>query len=236
MDRAGQLNPIGALESGQVKRQVGLAGASFRAARKLSFNLDYEGASSDQAYFRTSLYNYHKARLRGRYQAFGALAFQTGYSVLSNRNPSPGIRYDFESRDFSLSAFWTPNGGKRFSLTGDYSRSALRSDIDYLVPQQLSLRERSLYRDNAHTASGLLDVVFPGYGGMAPKLTLGGSLFVSSGSRPTSYYQPLARLSLPLQKHVYWSTEWRWYGFGEQFSIYEGFRAHTLMTGMRLVR
>jgi len=121
-------------------------------------------------------------------------------------------------------------------MTAEYSRSTLRSDINYLVPQQLNLQERSFYRDNAHTATTLMDVVLPGYAGLMPRLSLGGSLFVSSGSRPSRYYQPLARLSLPLQKHVYWNTEWRWYGFGEQFYLFEGFRAHVFMTGLRLVR
>ena len=40
------------------------------------------------------------------------------------------------------------------------------------------------------------------------KLTFGGSLFVSSGSRPTRYYEPLARLSVPMGNHVSWNTEW----------------------------
>lgn len=234
--RAGSLSQAGLFESGEVKRQVGLAGINYRAAQKLSFNLDYEGASSDRAYFRTSLYNYQRVRMRGRYQLFGSLALQSSYSIYTNENPSPGVKYDFESRDFSVSAFWTPSGGKRVSLTGEYSRSALRSDINYLVPQALNAPERSLYRDNAHTATGVLAIALPGYGGMTPKLETGGSLFVSSGSRPTSYYQPLARLSLPIEKHVYWNTEWRWYGFGEQFYAREGFRAHTFFTGVRLVR
>ena len=50
------------------------------------------------------------------------------------------------------------------------------------------------------------------------------------------YYQPLARLSLPLGKHVYWNTEWKYYGFQEDFYLYEGFRTHVFMTGLKLVR
>jgi len=85
--RAGQLNPVGSLESSELKRQVGLAGFNLRMSQKLSVNADYEGASSDQAYFRTSLYNYHRARVRARYQALGSLALQANFSVYSNENP-----------------------------------------------------------------------------------------------------------------------------------------------------
>jgi hypothetical protein len=234
--RAGQLSQIGGLESGEVRQQVGLAGLTFRTTQKLSFNVDYEGASSSRAYFRTSLYDYHRARLRARYQALGSLAFQASASVFSNQNPSPQVNFDALSRYTSLTAFWTPGGGKRFSITADYMRSTLRSDIFYRTPSQLNLLAPSFYRDNAHTATTLVDLALPGYGGLTPKLSVGGSLYISSGSRPTHYYQPLGRLSLPLHKNVYWNTEWRWFGYGEEFYTFEGFRAHVIMTGLRLVR
>lgn len=234
--RAGQLSAIGELESSELKRQVGLAGFTVRPVKKLFLSADYEGGSSDSSYFRTSLYDYQKAKLRARFQAFGNLSLQAQFGFLSNENPSPGVNYDFYSRDTTVSAMWTPNGGKRLSLTADYSRSTMRSDISYRVPQQLSVFDRSFYRDNAHVASSLLDVVLPGSGAFKPRVSMGGSLFVSSGSRPTSYYQPMAKLSLPIEKHVYWNTEWRWFGFSEPFYSYEGFRAHAFMTGLRLVK
>jgi hypothetical protein len=234
--RAGQLNQFTGLEASELKRHVGLAGLTVRPLQKLYVSADYEGASSDRSYFRTSLYDYQKAKLRARYQLFGTLSLQAQMSFLSNENPSPGVNYEFFSRDTTFSAQWMPAGGKRISITADYSRSTLRSDINYLVPQQLSLPERSFYRDNGHTATTLVDVVLPGSGAFKPRISLGGSLFVSAGSRPTSYYQPIAKLSLPIQKHVYWNTEWRWFGYSEPFYAFEGFRAHAFMTGVRLVR
>jgi hypothetical protein len=78
--------------------------------------------------------------------------------------------------------------------------------------------------------------VLPGYAGLTPRFTVGGSLFISSGSRPTRYYQPLMRLSLPLQKYVSWNTEWKYYGYAEQFYLYEGFRAQVFLTGIRIAK
>jgi hypothetical protein len=43
-------------------------------------------------------------------------------------------------------------------------------------------------------------------------------------------------MSIPVGKHVYWNTEWRYYGFGEAFYLFEGFRANTFMTGLRVTR
>jgi hypothetical protein len=111
----------------------------------------------------------------------------------------------------------------------------LRSDIGYLSPQDLA-PQRSLYRDNSHAATALFNLAMPHGSHVAPKLTAGGSFFLSSGSRPSSYYQPIVKLWLPLGKNFNWFTEWRYYGYGEAFYLYEGFRAHLVITGLRLTR
>jgi hypothetical protein len=222
-------------ESGVLSRQVGLAGLTFRAGQRLSVNLDFEGASGDRAYFRTSLQNYRKARLRGRYQATPTLVLSAVFSILDNHNPAPTVNYEFQSHDASLAVLWTPANSKRVAFSGEYSRSALRSDIVYFVPQTLE-QARSFYRDNAHVASSLIDIVIPGIGAQPSRLSVGGSFFVSSGSRPTRYYQPLAKLSFPVHKGVSWVSEWRYYGFGEAFYAYESFRTHLISTGLRLSR
>jgi hypothetical protein len=43
-------------------------------------------------------------------------------------------------------------------------------------------------------------------------------------------------VSVPLHRNVIWNTEWQYYGFGEQFYYFEGFRTHVFMTGLRLTR
>lgn len=225
----------GGMESSDLRQNVGLAGIGFRTGLKFSANLDYEGALTDRAYFRTSLYNYQKMRAQARYQVLPSLALQANFSLLDNQNPTPGINYDFMSRQNSVSLTWTPAGGKRVSILGEYTRSTLKSNLSYLIPQLLSPAV-SLYRDNAHIANALVDVALPGYGGLTPRLAFGGSLFISSGSRPSSYYQPMARLSVPLHKNLSWNSEYYYYGYGELFYQFEGFRAHILQTGIRLSR
>jgi len=220
-------------ETSELRQHIGLAGINFRASQKLSANVDFEGATTDHAYFRTSLYNYQRMRARARYQLASKLALQAAFSLLNNQNPTAGINYDFLSRQNSLSAVWTPS--KRVSILGEYTRSTLRSNIGYLEPEFLTPRV-SFYRDNAHNASALVDLALPGYAKLTPRLALGGSLFISSGSRPTTYYQPLARLSVPLHKDLTWKSEYRYYGYGETFYQYEGFRAHLFQTGVTISR
>ncbi len=230
--RSGALNLAGT-ESGELKRHVGLAGVSFRPLKKLSFTWDYERGAGDRSYFRTSLYDHYKIRARARYQLLRSLLLAAGFSVLDNQNPTSGINYRFQSRSSTVSLNWMPQGGKIFSLLGEYSRSTLSSDLSFLDPLYRS-RERSYYWDNAHVASGMLDVSLPALAGTKGKISVGGSMFISHGSRPTDFYQPFGRVQMPVVKHVQWFGEWRWYGYSEPFYVYEGFRAHLFLTGLRL--
>jgi hypothetical protein len=145
------------------------------------------------------------------------------------------VGYDYLAHQESLSVLWSPAGGKKWDFEGSYSRSDLRSDIGYFSPQDLAM-QTSRYRDNSHTATALFNLNLPRVSRVSPKLTAGGSFFISSGSRPSSYYQPIAKLWLPLSKNLNWFTEWQYYGYGEAFYLYEGFRTHLVTTGLRLTR
>jgi hypothetical protein len=225
----------------RLRRNVGLGGVTFRASQKLSLKAEAEIGSSGGAYFRTSLYDYQKVRAQARYQALKTLNFAADFMALINNNPTPGVNYSFRTQQQSLSMFWSP--GRVVALEGSYTRSTVYSVIGYLDPGTLQ-PETSLYRDNAHIASALVDIKLPsrlvrgaskGTAGAA-KITAGGSFFISSGSRPTSYYQPLVKLLVPVGKHINWFAEWRYYGYGEVFSLYEGFRANLMTTGLRFTR
>ncbi len=231
--RAASLSQTGVLESSRLHRNVGLAGFTYRPSQRLSLNADYEGASSDHVYYRTSLNEYQRGSLSAKWQVASSLSLQARFRVLDNQNPAPDIRFDYRSRDNSVAISWTPKGAKRFSFMGDYDRATVRSDIQY-VDLPFYTPATSSYRDTAHQATAAMDIVLPRLTGA--KLTAGGSLFVSHGSQPTRYYQPLARLSIPLHKNVLWNSEWQYYGFGDQFYYFEGFRTHVLMTGVRLTR
>lgn len=220
-------------ERGELRRHVALAGANLRFAQKLNVNLDFEGSPGDRSYFRTSLHEYQRGRVRARYQLLPSLALSANFNVLQNRNPSPNVNYDFLSRQNTIAAHWTPAGGRRFGVLAEYTRFTLRSELSYLNPGTLD-RELSFYRDNGHAGTGLLDVTLPGSGGVQPKITVGGSLFASGGSRPTRYYQPLGRLSVPLGRRAQWYGEWRWYALSQPFYLFEGFRNHQFITGFKL--
>ena len=80
----------------------------------------------------------------------------------------------------------------------------------------------------------LAEIPLPGRGVFQPKLDFGGSIFYSTGTRPSRYYQPFGRFRLPLGEHVSWYGEWRWYGFTQPTFLFEGFRSNQIVTGFRL--
>jgi hypothetical protein len=67
------------LESSELRQNVALAGVTYRLSHNLSANLDFEGAWTSRAYFRTSLYNYQKMRAHARYRVAARLALQASF-------------------------------------------------------------------------------------------------------------------------------------------------------------
>lgn len=230
-----QNGSISGPEQASLRRNVGLGGIIYRPTKKILLTAEMEVASSGGVYFNTSLYDYQKVRTQARYQATGSLSVALDFTYLNNENPTPGINYSFRSQQEAASLYWAPSNGKVFSVQGSYSWASIRSDILFLVPQTLG-QATSDYSENAHTATALFNVNLGHWGVVAPKLTAGGSLFISNGTRPTSYYQPMAKLWVPMSKHTQAFAEWWFYGYGEAFYPYEGFGTHLAAIGLRYTR
>jgi hypothetical protein len=171
-------------------------------------------------------------RIRARHQLPASIQLGVNFRFLDNQSPESEGGYQFRDMDTSVSLLWTPQNGKRMTLTGEYSRTAIRSDLTFLVPQTLQ-PARSFYRDNGHTASAILDLVMPPVKGRVGHFTMGGTLFVSSGSRPTNYYQPVIGLRVPVAPQIEIFGDWRWYNYSQTFYLYEGFRNHQILAGLR---
>jgi len=218
----------------RLQRNIVLGGLTYRPNSKLSLTGDFEAGTSGSAYFPISLYDYQKFRIHGSYQLPGAINLSANVSWLQNTSPLPN-KNDFLSHAESLSLQWNPKGGKRFGFLGTWEHSILRSNIMYLVPQTLTPAV-SNYWESGHTITGLVTANLPKIFGSTPQFSGGGAFLLSAGSRATTYYQPVGKLSVPVGRHLAWNTEWRYYGFGEAFYLYESFRTHLITTGLRFTR
>jgi hypothetical protein len=232
LPQGGELTGI---EQAKLRRNVGLGGIVYRPIKKLLLTAEAEVASSGGVYFNTSLYDYQKVRTQARYQATSSLTLSLDFTYLNNSNPTPGIKYSFQSHQEAASLFWSPRNGKIFTFQGSYSFASLDSNIFYLVPSTLT-QATSIYDERANTATALVTVNLGHAGVFAPKLTAGGSLFISKGSLPTSYYQPMAKLWVPFSKHAQIFAQWWYYGYSESLASYEGFGTHLAAVGLRYTR
>ncbi len=218
----------------RLQRNIVLGGLTYRPFGKFSVTGDFESGTSATAYFPISLYDYQKFRIHSNYQLTGALSLSANVQWLQNTSPLPN-KDNFLSHAESMSMQWNPKGAKRFSFLGTWEHSTLRSNIFYLPPQTL-VPTISNYWESGHTITGLITAALPKVFGVEAQFSGGGSFLLSAGSRATSYYQPVGKLSVPINRHLAWNTEWRYYGFGEAFYLYESFRTHLITTGVRYTR
>jgi len=170
-------------EQGKLRRNVGLGGITFRPTSKLSLTGKRKWPQAAARTSRIVCTTTRRMRAKARYQATKSLSIFADFTLLDNQNPLAGANYKYQSQQESLSLLWMPKAAKNWSFQGSYSRSTMNSDVGYLDPEYL-IPLLSIYRDDAHTATALFSWNLPHYAKMAPKLTAGGSIFISSGAAP----------------------------------------------------
>ena len=221
-------------ENGKLRRHVGLAGAQFRPTQRVVFNADFEMSDGVKTYYRTGLQDYLKFRAQSRVTLPRNLFFNVNVNYLDNRNPDLNLYAKYTSSIESASLQWLPSS-HRISLIADYSHSQIVSNINYITIFPFNNANESRYMDNANSASMMAEIALPGKGVIQPRLSFGGSLVTTAGSRPSRYYQPQGKLLLPLHNHVQLYADWQWYALHQPFYYYVGFRALTIMTGIRFL-
>lgn len=213
---------IGSPTEARMNRHVALAGASWRLWKgRARLNADFEGSPGGQTYFRTGLQNYRKLSIQGRFKVTNSIGLTLQRKTLTNTNT--GI--DFSNRQTAATLDWTPRKARRLSLSGTYSYESLRSNSTFIDPG-FFLSALSEYRDRGHHAGGFVEMR------MARNILLhaGGGISASSGTRPTRYYSPQARIVMPVAPRISLVAEWRWYSYRSL----DAFRAHTVSAGLQL--
>jgi hypothetical protein len=234
--RGAQLSGL-AQSLGDLRRHTGLAGIGLRARGIFRFNADIEAASTGRAYFRTSLRNYRLLNMLGSVSpgAGSAWRFTGGYRWLTNTNPDPAVKWDLDEGAVSAGIEWFPNSGRVYSVFTEYTRSTTHSMINYIVPQFFMVG-RLWFRESANAGTLAFRLAPGGRHKRQPGVHLGGTLYASTGSRPTRYYQPFARATIPLADQVQVNGEWRWYSMTQAVWPVENFASHQFIVSLTLLR
>ena len=214
-------------DTGSLRRQVGVFGASYRTRGRLSGSFEANLGRGDSVYFRTTPRDFELYRARLNYQATQRLRLGARFVRNAGHNPTTGIGLESLAQQASAVVEWRT---KFWSWVTDYTNSSIKNDLTYYQPQNLQLLG-SNYRDLGHAATMYAEFRLPRN---RAQIIAGGSLFNSHGSRPTRYYQPLARVYVPVTKGFQVFGEWRNYSLGQNFAGFESFGAQQFTVGLRL--
>jgi hypothetical protein len=218
----------------EMERQGGVFGFVLRPVKRVSLTGDLEFIDGIKTYYRTGLYDNTRLRFQTRFELPKSLWLNVNYSRFTNENPLPDVKYWYFAEALTGSVQWLPGGGKNASIIAEYQRSTVRSDIDFLYPLGL-FPVASNYRDYAHTGTMFIDLRLPLAKRYSGRISAGGSFTTTSGVRPTDYYQPQGRLVLPVTPKMEFFSEYRYFGLSQTIHVFEGFRTHMYMGGVRLL-
>jgi hypothetical protein len=239
--------------------QEGTLGFRLHPIRALSILVDGEIGRNNHPYTPISDKNYEafRARVEYRQKMYHAAAYaKTNY----NNNSISLTSFASHSRSYGVDGSWTPNPW--FAIDAGYSKLHVDSlgGIDFFVSQLLTSGE-SLYISNIHAGTlmarfailkradisiGYSHIQDVGDGRSNPLGNVTGVIsttpptgalgipaqFLAAQTFPLQFESPQARLSIRINRLIRWNAGYQYYGYREQFSALQNFRANTGYTSL----
>jgi hypothetical protein len=249
------INPIGQqpLSEQQNGLHTGILGLRLRPTKSLTVNLDGEIGRADQPFYPVSGRNFQAFRGRAEYRR-GDFRF-AGY-LRTDYNVNSGSLYSFASRNRQYGADGTWTISRTLFVDAAYAKLHLDTlgSLNYFARLNNGVvpvtGDRSYYVSNLHTANlsahftvrnrvdvtlGLSHIQDTGDGranilGSAGYTSL--ATFQSVQTFPVRFTSPQGKLSVRINDKLRWNAGYQNYGYGEQFSSAQGFRAHTGYTSV----
>lgn len=244
------VQPLAEQENGL---HTGILGIRLRPTKSLTMNFDGEIGRADQPFYPVSGKNFQAFRGRAEYR-LGDFRF-AGY-LRTDYNVNSGSLYSFASRNRQYGADGTWTISRTFFIDAGYAKLHLDTlgSLAYFARvgnANVSVtNDRSYYVSNLHTANlsahftvgGRVDVslgmshIQDTGDGRATALGNAGytslPVFQSVQTFPLRFTSPQGKLSVRINDKLRWNAGYQNYGYGEQFSSAQGFRAHTGYTSV----
>ena len=223
---------------------AGTIGFRLRPLKSLTILADGEIGRNNQPYTPISDKNYHVLRGRADYRW---KSLRAGANVRTDYNTNSITLTSFAShaQNYGADVSWTPS--ERFAIDASYSKLHLNTMGGiFFFANDVPVNATSIYISNIHAANVFarfalgkranLDVGYTltqdvGDGRSNP---LGNTLFPSTPAAfgaaqtfPLKFLSPQARLSVRLSRQLRWNVGYQYYGYTEQFSTLQNFRANT---------
>ncbi len=250
-----RVNPIGPqpLDQQDNGLHTGILGIRLRPTKSLTMNLDGEIGRADRPFYPVSGRNFQafRGRIEYRRDPFRFAAYvRTDYNVNSETLSSFASR----SRQYGGDATWTIS--RTFFIDANYAKLHLDTlgTLNYFQRVGTTnvdvTSDRSYYVSNLHSANlaahftlgnrvdmslGLSHIQDTGDG----RATINGNaqyasvpVFQSVQTFPVRFTSPQGKLSVRINEKLRWNAGYQNYGYSEQFSLQQNFRAHTGYTSV----
>ncbi len=223
---------------------AGAFGLRIKPIKPLTILFESEIGRADKPFLPLSEKNYHVlgGRVEYRKKTFRLSAYSRANY---NTNSVSLFSYSARSRQYGADASWAAL--RWFSFDASYAKLHLdtQGGIVFFL-NSLQQTGTSVYASNLHTGhfggrfaiwsraeiyAGLAHIQDVGDGRATPtsvpNATLLPTLFLSAQTFPFRFQSPQARLSIKLHEKVRWNAGYQYYGYHEQFSSLQNYRAHT---------
>ncbi|MBI2821582.1 MAG: hypothetical protein HYX74_05105 [Acidobacteria bacterium] len=212
----------------KLHRNVLISGFAYDFSARNSIAGEYEFGHTDQPVLRTDTVDFRRVRLRGRLSPAESLQVRGNFTLFDNDADPQAIDFKWRSRNYSLQLDYTPV--RRVSLSVEYERSSIQSNILFIIPQ-IFLPGRSIYRERGDYAGLFLSLLLPA----KATLSMGYSLLGTVGNFPLNYHQPSASLEVPLGERLVAYGRWNFYDYNEKLSLFpQDYGIHLAVFGLRL--
>lgn len=219
-------------------------GFRFRPVKGLTILADGGIGRNSQPYTPISDKNYQTLHARADYRL---KTFHFGANARSDYNSNSITLTSFASHALAYGAdfAWTPS--ERFTIDASYNKLHLNTMGGiFFFADSAPVNATSIYISNIHAAnlmgrmalSKRIDLV-AGYtltqdAGDGRSNPFGNSIFpvtlqafAAAQTFPLRYLSPMLRISIQLRPQVRWNVGYQYYGYSEQFSALQNFRANT---------
>jgi hypothetical protein len=229
-------------QSNQLK--AGTLGFRLKPIKTVTISVDGEVGRANKPIYPISDGNYEAFRARVEYKT---KLFRAGIYAKSDVNVNSNVLTSYAShgRQVGADGSWVPRSW--FSIDASYTKLHLNTlgGIDYFALGQVVSGESSYYISNIHTATLGARFAFlkradfyAGYShvqdvGDGRVTSLGAGLysalpaFQAAQTFPLRYLSPQARLSIRITPKIRWNAGYQYYGYHQQFSLAQDYRAHT---------
>jgi hypothetical protein len=234
--------------------RAGILGFRFRPIQPVTINVDGEIGRADSPFFPISEKNYQALRARIEYKRrnFRAAAFARTFY---NTNSASLANYASRSRQEGADLTWTARSWLSFDASYSKQHLDTLAAIDYFavltgfrseeVTSDLSYYVSNIHAGtlSAHFNLGSRADVSIGYShiqdtgdgratpvGDARYATL--PSFQAAQTFPLRFNSPLGRLSIRIRDNIRWNAGYQFYGYRQEFSGFQAYRAHTGYTSV----